>query len=205
MIFRLRVNRSWPLTDLRNGLPKMVKRKTKRNAGKPLADRGFEIRQGPKVPLAEQALPPDVNDRVGPTRMCAQPFLFAIARDPRTIFASWNINWRSVFEEGMPADRQVHLQVISGEGVIEERVAIEPMRAMHYLTVSGFHNSYRVEIGYFQPLNTWHSVATSGAVEMPRQGSIQLADVNLATVPFTSVSKSSLICSARLKTRRWRL
>ena len=184
MIFRLRVNRSWPLTDLHNGLPRMVKRKTKRNAGRPLAHRGFKIRQGPMGHLAEQALPPVANDREEPTRMCAQPSLFAIARDPRTIFASWNINWQSVFEERMPADRQVHLRVISGEGVIEERVAIEPMRAMHYVTISGFLNSCRVEIGYFQPLDTWHSVATSGEVEMPPLGSVQLADVDLATVPF---------------------
>ncbi len=31
---------------------------------------------------------------------------------------------------------------------------------------------------------TWHSVATSGEVEMPPQGSVELADVDLATIPF---------------------
>ena len=116
--------------------------------------------------------------------VCGQPFLFAIARDARTIFASWNINWRSVFEKAMPADRQVHLRVIGGEGVIEARVAVEPMSAMHYVTISGLHNSYRVEIGYFQPFDTWHSVATSGEVEMPSQGSVELGEVDLATIPF---------------------
>ncbi len=136
------------------------------------------------VHLAEDASQPDVHDRMGPTRVCGQPFLFAIARDARTIFASWNINWRSVFEKAMPVDRQVHLRVIGGEGVIETRVAVEPMSAMHYVTISGLHNSYRVEIGYFQPFDTWHSVATSGEVEMPPQGSAELADVDLATIPF---------------------
>ena len=136
------------------------------------------------VRLAEDGPVPDVHDRMDPTGMGGQPFLFAIARDARTIFASWNINWRSVFEKAMPADRQVHLRVIGGEGVIETRVAVEPMRAMHYVTVSGLHNSYRLEIGYFQPFDTWHSVATSGEVEMPPQGSVELADVDLATIPF---------------------
>jgi hypothetical protein len=136
------------------------------------------------VRLAEDGPLPDVHDRMGPTRVHGQPFLFAIARDARTIFASWNINWRSVFEKAMPADRKVHLRVIGGEGVIETRVAVEPMSAMHYLTISGLHNSYRVEIGYFQPFDTWHSVATSAEVEMPSQGSIELADVDLATIPF---------------------
>ena len=134
--------------------------------------------------LAQDAPLPDVHDRIGPPGVCGQPFLFAIARDARTIFASWNINWRSVFEKAMPADRQVHLRVIGGEDVTEARVAVEPMSAMHYVTISGLHNSYRVEIGYFQPFDTWHSVATSAEVEMPPQGSVELADVDLATIPF---------------------
>lgn len=134
--------------------------------------------------LAEHPSPPDVRDRIDGTRMCGQPFLFAIARDPRTIFVSWNIDWRSVFEKAMPAHREVHLQVIDGEGAIETRVAVEPMRAMHYVTISGLHNSYRVEIGYFQLLDTWHSVAMSSEVEMPPHGSVGLADVDLATIPF---------------------
>jgi hypothetical protein len=184
LILRLRVNRTWPLTDLRNGLPRMAKRKTKHNAGRSMAPRGFEIRQGPMVDLAEDASLPDVHNRIGPTRVCEEPFLFAIARDAGTIFASWNINWRSVFEKAMPADRQVHLRVIGGDGVIETRVAVEPMSAMHYVTISGLHNSYRVEIGYFQPFDTWHTVATSCDVEMPPQGSVELGEVDLATIPF---------------------
>src|SRR4029078_2111850 len=127
---------------------------------------------------------PDVHDLVTPTRLRGQPFLFAIARDPRTIFVNWNIDWRSAFEKAMPADRQVHLRVIGGEDVVETTVSVEPMSAMHYVTISGLHNSYCVEIGYFQPFDTWHSVATSGEVEMPRQGTVNLADAELATIPY---------------------
>src|SRR6476660_7886970 len=114
-ILRLRVNRSWPLTDSRNGLPRMTKRERKRNAGRSLAHRGFKIRQGPMVNIAKDTSLPDAHDRTDPTQVFGQPFLFAIARDARTIFASWDINWRSVFEKAMPADRQVHLRVIGGE------------------------------------------------------------------------------------------
>ena len=127
---------------------------------------------------------PDVNDLADPTRLRGQPFLFAIARDPRTIFVNWNIDWRSAFEKAMPADRQVHLRVIGGEDVVETTVSVEPMSAMHYVTISGLHNSYHVEIGYFQSFDTWHSVATSCEVEMPRQGSVELAGAVLATIPF---------------------
>jgi len=102
----------------------------------------------------------------------------------RTIFVNWNIDWRSVFEKEMPADRLVHLRVIPRDGIVETTVAVEPMSAMHCVTISGLHDSYRVEIGYFQPFDTWHSVATSGEVEMPSQGSVASADVDLATIPF---------------------
>ena len=136
------------------------------------------------VRLAEDGPLPDVHDCMGLTRVRGQPSLFAIARDARTIFTSWSIDWQSVFEKTMPADRQVHLRVIGGDGVIETRVTVEPMSAMHYLTISRLYDSYRVEIGYFQPFDTWHPVATSDEVEMPPQGSVEPADVDLATIPF---------------------
>jgi hypothetical protein len=162
----------------------MTKREIKLNAGRSHARRDFKICKDPIVHLAEGEPLSDAGDRTGLTRLCGQPFLFAIARDARTIFASWNIDWRSVFEKTMPADRQVHLRVIGGDGVIETRVAVEPMSATHYLTISGLHNLYRVEIGYFQPFDTWHCVMTSSEVEMPPQESVELADVDLATIPF---------------------
>src|SRR5262249_31455073 len=183
LILTLCGNCSWSLTDLRNGFPRMTKRKTKRNAGRSRARHGFKVCENPTVHLAGEGLLPDVN-RIGVPRAHGQPFLFAIARDARTIFASWNIDWRSVFQKGMPADRQVHLRIIAGDGILETTVAVEPMGAMHYVKTSGLHNAYRVEIGYFQPFDTWNSVATSVDVEMPSQGSVELANVDLATIPF---------------------
>lgn len=133
---------------------------------------------------AEEGPPPDVYDCVGRTRVRGQPFLFAIASDERTIFANWDIDWGSVFQRVMPADRQVHLRVIGENNVIETSVAVEPMSPIQFLKISGLHNSYRVEIGYFQPFDTWHSVATSAEIEMSPHGSVELADVDLATIPF---------------------
>ena len=162
----------------------MTKRKAKRNARTLQARRGFKICKDPLVLAAEDESLSDARDWMGLTRVQGEPFLFAIARDARTIFASWNIDWRSLFEKAIPADRQVHLRVIRGDGIIETRVAVEPTIAIHYLTISSLHDSYRVEIGYFQPFDTWHSVATSDEVEMPPQESVELSDVDLATIPF---------------------
>ena len=162
----------------------MAERKTKRNAVRIQPRRGFKISKDPMVRLAEDEQLFNRGDRMSLARVCRPPILFAIARDSHTIFASWNIDWRSVFENGMPADRQVHLRVIGRNEVVETRVAVEPMSPMRYLTISGLDDSYRVEIGYFHPFDTWHCVATSGEVEMPSQGNVGLGDVDLVTIPF---------------------
>lgn len=136
------------------------------------------------VHVADDAPLGDACDRTDLPRVDQRPVLFAIARDPRTIFISWNIDWRSAFEKAMPSDRQVHVRLIGGDGNTESIVVVEPMSEMHYLTISGLHAAYRVEIGYFQPLDIWHSVATSAEIKVQPQVSLQLADVDLATIPF---------------------
>src|SRR5215472_3196239 len=162
----------------------MTKRKTKRNAGRSQTHDGFKVCKSPIVRVADNAPLRDAHDRIDATRVDRQPVLFAIARDPRTIFTSCNIDWRSVFEKTVPADRQVHVRVIDQDGAIETIVAVEPMSDMHYLTISGLHDSYHVEIGYFQPFDVWHSVATSSKNEMPTDGSFGVGDADLVSIPF---------------------
>jgi hypothetical protein len=126
----------------------------------------------------------DVPDRVGLPREYGARILFAIARDPRTIFASWNIDWPALFEKVMPVDRQVHLRVHRADGLEQKTVAVEPLAAMHYLTTSGTHASYRVEIGYYQPADVWHSVAMSQEIVTPPDDTAETAEADLATIPF---------------------
>jgi hypothetical protein len=162
----------------------MAKRRAKRNARTSNAPASFKISNKPIVQVIVADPAADVSDSSGLPHLHTPPILFAIARDARTIFASWNVDWRCVFEKAMPADRQVHLRVIDGVGLEQKSVAVEPMAATYYLTISGLHGYSRVEIGYFQPIDTWHSVAISNAIEIPPEGSAHLADVDLATIPF---------------------
>src|SRR5262249_29060272 len=97
----------------------MTKRKTKRNARRSQTHHDFKIYKNPMVHLADNGPLPDVRDGIGLMRVHGQPFLFAIARDARTIFASWSVDWRSIFAKTLPADRQVHLRVIGADGVME--------------------------------------------------------------------------------------
>src|SRR6266481_1427132 len=162
----------------------MAKRKRNRNVQTSKRREDFHIAKEPVVDLVAADRRRDAGDGVSLTREYSARILFAIARDPRTIFASWNIDWLSLFERVLPVDRQVHLRLYGADGIEEKTVAVEPMAAMHYVTTSGSHASYRVEIGYYQPADVWHSVATSHEIAMPPTGVAETADVDLATIPF---------------------
>ena len=162
----------------------MAKRKVKRNARRSNRHDGFKIWWEPIVHRSAHAPSADAADGMGLPHVHGRPVLFAIARDPGTIFTSWNIDWQRVFQKASPADRQVHLRVIGNDGLERKRIAVEPMATVHYVTISGLHDCSRVEIGYFEPLDTWHSVARSNRIQIPPHGSAEIADSDLATIPL---------------------
>ena len=111
-------------------------------------------------------------------------FLFAIARDPQTLFVYWDIDWATVFGDAPPADRKVHLRVLWHEGIEESTVAVEPLGGSHLLPVTHARSSYRVEIGYYATENVWNSVAISAAVITPPDEVAESGSVDVATIPF---------------------
>jgi len=147
---------------------------------------GFRISNGPVVRLAEgdPGGEVDLGGLSELPRVYGAPILFAIARDPRTIFTYWNIDWQSIFAKAAPVDRQVHLRVLKNDGTQETSAAVEPMAGHCYVTVSRPRNVYRVEIGYYQPEAVWNSVATSDEVATPPDSVTENLDVDLATIPF---------------------
>jgi hypothetical protein len=162
----------------------MTETKRKRNTRTLKAREGFQISGKPVVCLAVDNRPKDFGNSLALPRAYGPPVLFAIARDSHCIFAGWNIDWLSVFEKAMPVDRQVHLRVYRADGLEEKSVAVEPMAGMHYVRTSEPHGPYRVEIGYYQPVEVWHSVAVSDEIVMPPHGITQTADVDFVTIPF---------------------
>ena len=162
----------------------MTETKRKRNTRTSKVLQGFRISRKPVVPLAPDDRLQNYVVSAGVALAYGPPILFAIARDSRCIFVSWNIDWPSVFEKAMPVDRQVHLRVCRADGLEEKSVAVEPMARMHYLATSEPHGSYRVEIGYYQPADVWHSVATSNEIVTPPHGVTETEDVDLVTIPF---------------------
>jgi hypothetical protein len=165
-------------------LSKVTKRKTNGNTQRLKSRHGFSLSRKPVVHVTAEVRLDDGDDTVGLPHFYGPPILFAIARDSCTIFASWSIDWPSVFAKALPVDREVHLRVYCAHGLEEKSVAVEPMAAMHYVTIPRPHGSYRVEIGYYQPADVWHSVATSNEVLMPLNGIAETAELDLATIPF---------------------
>ena len=111
-------------------------------------------------------------------------FLFAIARDPHTVFVYWDIDWPNVFAGAAPVDRKAHLRVLWHEGIEESTAAVEPLAASHLVNVLHARSSYRVEIGYYAPENVWNSVAISSAVITPPDDVAANGPVDVATIPM---------------------
>ena len=143
---------------------------------------GFRISGGPVVRgRTPAAAPADYGQLPGNYGM---PILFAIPRDPQTIFTYWNIDWSDAFSRNSPVDRQVYLRLKRQDGTDEIEEPVEPMLGTHFLLVSQGKGTYQVELGFYHPANVWNSVATSDPVTMPADSSSENSDIDLATVPF---------------------
>ncbi|OLC28604.1 MAG: hypothetical protein AUH91_01530 [Verrucomicrobia bacterium 13_1_40CM_4_54_4] len=163
----------------------MLRRNSKQRRGKSKFTGGFCISNGPII-SQDNERERDVGefDDVGLPRVHGASMLFAIARDPRTIFTCWSIDWPTIFAKTVPVDRQVHLRVYRADAVEEKSLAVEPMAGYCYISVSRPSGSYHVGIGYYQPADVWHSVAVSADVSMPPDKVTEGVDVDLATIPF---------------------
>jgi hypothetical protein len=148
----------------------------------------FVLSNRPLVPqeLQEAAARPsgDYENLGELPRFYGRSFLFGIARDPHMLFAYWEIDWKSAFGDKPPADRKVHLRVISEDGSEETMVTVEPFAGNHCVAVSQARSTYRIELGYHQPAEVWHSVATSDAVMTPPDDVSESDSIDVATVPF---------------------
>lgn len=136
------------------------------------------------MPLVEDEQSHDSGSDLEPPRLYGSPRLVAVARDPRTIFVYWNVDWPSIFKNTAPVDRQVHLRLHCADGLEEKGAAVEPMARIHHVTMSQWHRTCRIEVGYYQPADVWHSVAMSNDVAMPSAEISDADQVDLASIPF---------------------
>ena len=146
-------------------------------------ENGFHISAGPVIRqgMTDLQLPSELLEL---QRAGGPSVLFAIPRDPQTIFAYWNVDWETVFAKGAPVDHQVFLRVRKSDGTEESETVIEPLLGSHYAVVATPGGEYSTEIGFYESGSGWSAVATSETVEMPRDRASANAELDLATVPF---------------------
>src|SRR5206468_636991 len=74
------------------------------------ARKTFHISRKPVISLADDGESHAFSNDLELPRFQGPPRLVAIARDPWTIFAYWNVNWPPIFKNVAPVDRQFHLR-----------------------------------------------------------------------------------------------
>jgi uncharacterized protein DUF4912 len=145
---------------------------------------GFRIATGPLVSRGKQGENGLALEFIELPTSYGGPILVAIPRDPQTLFIYWSIDWNSLFANTKPIGRRVYLRVLKPDGSFESESSVEPTLGTHYAAVAKSRGNYRVELGYYRPAETWHSVAISDAVTMPPAGASEELSVDVATVPF---------------------
>ncbi|MEP6603933.1 MAG: DUF4912 domain-containing protein [Spartobacteria bacterium] len=141
---------------------------------------GFRISDEPVARTAHE----QENSGARSTSNTNAPLLFAIPRDPRTVFVYWNLDWAEVFERHKPLDRHVYLRVVTADGGQESESTVEPLLGSFYAPVKNAGGVYHVELGYYGEGGAWQSVGTSDVVTMPAEAVSQNTAVDVATVPF---------------------
>jgi hypothetical protein len=111
-----------------------------------------------------------------------KPLLVAVARDPRTLFVCWSVDWLAAFDNGLPADRCAHVRLRQNGN--EKTVAVEPMSGSCAIEELEPGETYAVELGYYAPSDTWNSVVIGNEVMMPFVSEAGDERVDVATVPF---------------------
>jgi uncharacterized protein DUF4912 len=116
-------------------------------------------------------------------RSYGQSIVYAMARDPQTLFVYWDIDWPQVFADAAPANRKVYLRLQDTDGAEVNLIAVEPMSRNCEVGVEAG-KLYRVDLGYFDQMQTWRSVGVSEIVKTPADkiGAVSAGD--FALVPF---------------------
>ena len=110
--------------------------------------------------------------------------IYLIARDSKTLFTYWDIDWTIVFEQLAPRALKIYLRVLKPDGAQESVTEIDPIAANWYLPVAEAGALYQVEIGYFGSGENWTAVARSGFAATPADRVSHDTTADFATLPF---------------------
>lgn len=109
--------------------------------------------------------------------------LYMLARDPRSLFVYWNLDWDRRFAAANLTARPVHLRVLREDESEEATTSIDPMVGFSFVDVSSPATGYRCEIGCFEG-DDWRTLARSAAGETPTAAMSDDLAADFATLPL---------------------
>jgi hypothetical protein len=143
---------------------------------------GFHISDQPVVP-ANSIAPPEGWTSRGLPASYGTDLLYVIARDPKSLFLYWDLNWTRLFAQAGLSARQVHLRVYREDGSIERTQEINPFRGHCCAEVAGAGAGYYCELGCFDR-DEWKSLFRSGTTVTPEAGMSDDLSADFATLPI---------------------
>lgn len=148
---------------------------------------GFRISDQPVVESRKrEEQPPASADRSGLGELPAfygGDLLYVIARDPKSLFVYWDLDWARLFGEAGLTPRPVHLRVLREDGSEEGTSEIDPLRGYCFVEVATPGASYSCELGCFEG-SDWKSLIRSGSTPTPEAEMSEDLEADFATLPF---------------------
>ncbi|MEO5720145.1 MAG: DUF4912 domain-containing protein [Chthoniobacterales bacterium] len=110
--------------------------------------------------------------------------LWLLPRDPHSLFAYWDIDWKAAFGEESPRARKVHLLVLAEDDSEDAKIEVEPLAGYCIIRVQQADTAYRAELGFADATGAWQVAGRSELVAVPAEAEGRLEPGNFATVPL---------------------
>jgi hypothetical protein len=117
-------------------------------------------------PIVQSNRPPSVTAAAELPKSYGADLLCVIARDPKSLFLYWDLDWPRLFAKAEVPTRQVHLRIFRDDGSIEATTEINPSIGHCYAQVSGPGTRYYCELGAFEG-DAWKCFARSRTTATP--------------------------------------
>ncbi|MGI8956656.1 MAG: DUF4912 domain-containing protein [Chthoniobacterales bacterium] len=109
--------------------------------------------------------------------------LYVMARDPKSLFVYWDLNWTKIFSRAGIAARQVHLRIYREDGSVEGTREINPFLGHCYADVATADANYYCEIGCLEG-DDWITLVRSGKAATPADRMSDDLSAQFATLPL---------------------
>lgn len=109
--------------------------------------------------------------------------LYALARDPQSIFLYWDLNWAHLFAAAGENSPTVHIRVVREDETEEATHEIDPARGFCFLEVAAAGASYSCELGFFSGTE-WKGLIRSNATATPSSEMSEEAVAEFAALPM---------------------